>query len=116
VFSLLRGIALFGVLILVTYFGATVPLGERTFFGHVRAIWAAKETRELVDGVKQESGPLLDKVKRGVKTGVDAARGGRDAGPDDARDAGVRDAAPVGPDAQPPIPKRRRPRRPVTRP
>jgi hypothetical protein len=50
--------------------GFTVPLGQRTLFGHVSNIWSADETQELVDGVKDSSGPLVDRVKRGVEAGL----------------------------------------------
>ena len=57
----------------LTYCGATVKLGKRTFFGHVRAIWATDEVQDLKEGVKDKAGPTYDKVKRGVKKGVDEA-------------------------------------------
>lgn len=55
----------------LAFCGATVPLGKKTFFGHVRAIWATEEMNELKDGVK----PGVERVKRGVKAGVEAAKG-----------------------------------------
>jgi hypothetical protein len=55
------------------YCGATVKLGRRTFFGHVRAIWATEEARELKQGVKEKAGPAADRVKRGIEKGVEAA-------------------------------------------
>ncbi len=61
-------LAILGALVFV---GATVKMGKRTFFGHVGRIWQAEETQELVDGVKESSGPAVDKVKRGVKAGWD---------------------------------------------
>jgi hypothetical protein len=57
----------------VAYCGATVPLGNRTFFGHVKAIWATPEARELKDGVKESAGPAADRVKRGIEKGIEAA-------------------------------------------
>jgi len=76
-----------GVLLVLIVIGATVPLGERTFFGHVGQIWAADETQVLVDEVKKKSGPVYDRVKRGVKAGVDEATSdGADAGPDEKSD------------------------------
>ena len=54
----------------LAYCGATVPLGERTFFGHVANIWASDEAQEMVDGVKDKSQPLVDRVKRGVRAGL----------------------------------------------
>jgi hypothetical protein len=35
----------------------------------------------MVNGVKEKSGPVVDKVKRGVKAGVKEATRDRDAGP-----------------------------------
>lgn len=58
----------------LAFCGATVPLGKKTFFGHVRAIWATDEMKDLKDGVK----PGVERVKRGVKAGVEAAKGSDD--------------------------------------
>lgn len=55
----------------LVYCGATVNLGERTFFGHVSRIWSSDETQDLVEGVKEKSEPVLDKLERGVKAGYD---------------------------------------------
>ncbi len=57
----------------LAYCGATVPLGKRTFFGHVRAIWHTEEVQDLKDGVKEKAGPTMDKLERGVKAGYKAA-------------------------------------------
>ncbi|HWO21431.1 MAG TPA: hypothetical protein VNO30_21835 [Kofleriaceae bacterium] len=57
----------------LTYCGATVPLGKRTFFGHVKAIWATGEAQELKQGVKEKAGPAADRVKRGIEKGYEAA-------------------------------------------
>jgi hypothetical protein len=68
--GLLRSIlslAILGVFLLV---GFTVPVGERTLFGHVANIWSSDEAQELVDGVKDSSGPLVERVKRGVEAGL----------------------------------------------
>jgi hypothetical protein len=53
--------------------GSTVKLGSRTFFGHVRAIWATEEAKDMRDGIKGKAGPVVDKVKRGAKAGWDEA-------------------------------------------
>lgn len=68
---LLVFLALAGTL---AFCGATVKLGNRTFFGHVRAIWATDEVRELKDGVKEKAGPAADRVKRGVEAGYKAMK------------------------------------------
>lgn len=57
----------------LTYCGATVKLGKRTFFGHVRAIWATEQVQDLKEGVKEKAGPAADRVKRGIEKGVEAA-------------------------------------------
>lgn len=46
-----------------------VPVGSRTLWGHISNIWEADQTKELVDGVKESSGPLVDKIKRSVEAG-----------------------------------------------
>jgi hypothetical protein len=55
------------------YCGSTVKLGNRTFFGHVRAIWATDEVQDLKEGVKETAGPTVNRVKRGVEKGIEAA-------------------------------------------
>jgi hypothetical protein len=73
VFGLLRTLILIAFLGSLVYCGATVKLGQRTFFGHVSRIWSSDETREMVDGVKKSSDPVMDKIKRGVKAGYQEA-------------------------------------------
>ncbi|MCP4448307.1 MAG: hypothetical protein GY811_23650 [Myxococcales bacterium] len=68
--GLIRSLLSLSILALFIVVGATVPVGDRTLFGHVSNIWAADETQELVDGVKESSGPLVDRVKRGVQAGL----------------------------------------------
>lgn len=55
----------------LVYCGATVPLGERTFFEHMSRIWSTNEAQELVEGVKETSQPVVDKLKRGVEAGYE---------------------------------------------
>lgn len=64
----------------LAYCGATVKLGKRTLFGHVRAIWATDEVQDLKDGVKNNAGPTVDRLKRGVKAGIEAAKGDGETG------------------------------------
>ncbi len=70
---MIRTIVILVLAVGLAYCGATVKLGRRTFFGHVRAIWAADEVQELKTGVKDKAGPTVDRVKRGVKKGYEAA-------------------------------------------
>lgn len=63
-------LAVVGVLV---FFGATVKLGKRTFFGHVAAIWSTDEARDMREGVSEKAAPVVDKVKRGVEAGYKEA-------------------------------------------
>ena len=59
-----------GALVALVWFGATVELGNRTLFGHIRNIWNTHESRDLVRGTKEKMGDLVgratDKVVKGV--------------------------------------------------
>jgi hypothetical protein len=74
------------VIVVVLYIGATVKLGNRTFFGHIKNIWSADETQDMVEGIKETSGPMVKRVQRGVKAGLEEAR---------RVDAGVADVVPA---------------------
>ena len=52
------------------WFGATVPLGKHTFFGHLKAIWHSQETRDMVKGAEEAARPAAEKVKRAVEAGA----------------------------------------------
>ena len=58
------------IIVGLAYCGATVKLGKRTFFGHVKAIWATEEVQDLKTGVEEKVAPAADKLKRGVNAGV----------------------------------------------
>ena len=70
---MIRFIVILALALVLAYCGATVKLGKRTFFGHVRAIWATEEVQDLKSGVKQKAGPTYDRMKKGVKEGYKAA-------------------------------------------
>ncbi len=70
---LIRSLISLALLAAFVLIAVTVPLGKRTLFGHVKHIWSSDEAQELVEGVREESGPFLDRVKRGVKAGVKEA-------------------------------------------
>lgn len=55
----------------LAFCGATVPLGKRTFFGHVGAIWSSEQMGDLKAGVKEKAGPGLKKAECKVKKGID---------------------------------------------
>ena len=60
------------------WFGSSVNIGKRTLFGHVRAIWATEQVQDLKHGVEEKAAPAVDRVKRGVKAGIEAATGDDD--------------------------------------
>ena len=64
-----RFLILLAIAVALTVCGATVKLGNKTFFGHVRAIWATDEARDMRDGIKEKAGPVVDKLERGAKAG-----------------------------------------------
>ena len=68
---LLIWIALIGGFI---FLGSTVKLGNRTFFGHVRAIWHTDEAQDLKNGVKDKAGPAAGRIKRGIEAGYNAMK------------------------------------------
>lgn len=71
----MKAIVTIAIVCLLAYCGATVKLGKKTFFEHVKAIWATEEVKELKDGIEEKAAPATDKIKRGVKAGIEAAEG-----------------------------------------
>jgi hypothetical protein len=61
--------------IIVVWVATQVPLGKRTLVGHIRAIWHTEEVQDLKQGVKDKTGPAVDRLERGVKAGYHAATG-----------------------------------------
>lgn len=72
--GLIRTLITVVILGTLVYCGATVKLGNRTFFGHVSRIWQSDEAQDLVHGVKETSAPMVEKLQRGIKAGIDEAR------------------------------------------
>jgi hypothetical protein len=44
------------------WWGLTVPLGEKTFFGHVHAIGQSRESQELVRGTRDKVDDIKKKI------------------------------------------------------
>jgi hypothetical protein len=68
--GVIRGIIFLLVVGSLVWCGATVKLGKKTTFGHIQSIWKSDEAQDMVEGVKEKAGPLVDKAKRGVEAGV----------------------------------------------
>jgi hypothetical protein len=49
------------------WFCVTVPLGKRTLWGHVHAIFATQEAKDLADGTKEEAEKVARKVKEELR-------------------------------------------------
>jgi hypothetical protein len=82
------------IIIGLAYCGATVKLGNKTFFEHVRAIWHTEEVQDLKKGVEDKAGPTMDKLEKGAKAGYNAMTGsGSGSGSAVVSDGGVPDAA-----------------------
>jgi len=64
----------------IGYCGATVPLGNKTLFGHIRAIWHSEEAQDLKNGVKETAGPTMHRVEHGIEQGYRAMKEPDDAG------------------------------------
>jgi len=71
---MIRWLLILAVAGALAFCGATVPLGKKTFFQHVKAIWSSEPMTELKDGVKDTAGPATDKAKQFVKGGYEAIK------------------------------------------
>jgi hypothetical protein len=49
------------------WFAVTVPLGKRTLWGHVHAIFATQEAKDLAAGTKEEAEKVARKVKEELR-------------------------------------------------
>lgn len=58
----------------LAFCGATVKLGNKTLFGHIRSIWATEEVQQLKEGVREKAGPAMNRVKKGVQAGYNAMK------------------------------------------
>ncbi len=65
----------------LAFLGSTVPLGKRTFFGHIQAIWHTEEVQDMKQGIEKKASPAVKRVKRGVEAGLHAASDDEDVGP-----------------------------------
>ena len=73
---MLRFLAYVAIALGLAYCGATVKLGERTFFQHVRRIWATDEAQDLKKGVRDTAAPTVERMKQRVKEGLETEGSG----------------------------------------
>ena len=55
------------MLMAFVWFAVTVPLGKRTLWGHVHAIFGTQEAKDLADGTKEEAEKVARKVKEELR-------------------------------------------------
>ncbi len=67
---MIRFLVILVLLGMFVWFGATVNLGKRTFFGHISAVWSTPEAKDMTQDIKDKAGPAAKKLKRGVEAGV----------------------------------------------
>jgi hypothetical protein len=72
----------------LAYCGATVKLGDKTFFDHVRAIWHTPEAQDMKRGIETTAAPAVHKLEHGAEAGYRAITGSDDAGVGSAGSAG----------------------------
>jgi hypothetical protein len=58
-FRLLRSLIGLAALGLMVYAAVAIPLGEKTFWQHLKAIAGSEESKQLVKGVKGKAGELF---------------------------------------------------------
>jgi hypothetical protein len=51
------------LVVVVLWFATNVQLGKRTLWGHLRAIFASQEAKDLAEGTKEEAKKVADKVR-----------------------------------------------------
>ncbi len=52
------------VLVALIWFATTVSIGKRTLYGHVRAIFATQEAKDLAEGAKDEAKKIAERVRQ----------------------------------------------------
>jgi hypothetical protein len=65
-FRLIRLLLSLAMLAGIVWFAVNVPLGKRTFWGHLRAIFSTPEAKDLAEGTKEEAQKVADKVRQGL--------------------------------------------------
>jgi hypothetical protein len=64
--TLLRWIFRLGALAALVWFAVMIPLGKRTLWGHLCAIWATPEAQELKEGTREEAGKVAERIRGGI--------------------------------------------------
>ena len=85
-FALIRFAFSLVIFAIVVWFAVTVPLGNKTLWGHLRAIGGTQEAHEFAEGTKAEGKKVVDKLL-GHDAGTPPPHGKSSAPQDDVSDA-----------------------------
>jgi hypothetical protein len=66
-FRLIRFLISLAMLAAFVWFAVSVPLGKRTLWGHLHAIFSTPEAKDLADGTKEEAEKVADKVRKQLR-------------------------------------------------
>jgi hypothetical protein len=75
-FRLVRFVFSLLVFAVVIWFATTIPLGKKTLWGHLRAIFATQEAKDLAEGTREEARRVADRVREELHRDGGAADGG----------------------------------------
>ena len=62
-FRLIRFFVSLAMTAAFVWFAVTVPLGQLTLWGHLRAIFGTQEARDLAQGTREEAERVADRVR-----------------------------------------------------
>jgi hypothetical protein len=65
-FRLVRFLISLALFAAIVWFATTIPLGKRTLWGHLRAIFATQEAKDLAEGTKEEAKKVADRFRAGL--------------------------------------------------
>src|SRR5262249_11493067 len=65
-FRLVRFLFSLAMTAALIWFAVSVPLGKRTLWGHLRAIFSTPEAKDLADGTKEEAEKVARRVQQGL--------------------------------------------------
>ena len=60
---MIRFLVYLAIAIGIVYFATTVPLGKKTLWQHLRAIFSTREAKELADSVEEEGKRVRDRLR-----------------------------------------------------
>jgi hypothetical protein len=65
-FTLARFLVSLAMFVMLIWFATTVNLGKRTLWGHLHAIFATQEAKDLAEGAKEEAHKVADEMRKEI--------------------------------------------------